>query len=156
MMIKTVNYASIKEITDSKVNSFAIADLIGVMEHLEMHDIPVMQIGSIFVEKENRNKGRGTALLKETVESHPDAVIMVVAGASMDEYKEEPTFEEIQEVLKTLDRFYTRAGFVSVNEKIAGYENMHVYIYDNKNGHTVIDYCMRSIEAFKNAMNVAN
>lgn len=156
MMIKTVNYESIKEITDTKVNSFAMADLIGVMEHLGMDNIPVMQIGSIFVEEENRNKGRGTSLIKETAEAQPDAVIMVVAGASMDEYKEEPSFEEIQAILKRLDRFYTRAGFVSVNEKIAGYENMCVYIYDNKNGRTVIDYCIRSIEEFKNAMNVAN
>lgn len=150
MILITKEYLSIKEMQD--VKSFALCDLVSYMRQLNLVDVPVTIIDKLFIPKEDRNQGHGTAGLKQVVESRTDNVIMIVAGALEDEYPEEPTFEENKEILARLDKFYTQAGFVSVNETIGAYECSHVYIYDNKNGRLVIDECKRSLEEFKKQM----
>jgi GNAT superfamily N-acetyltransferase len=113
---------------------FAIEDLVDWIRKKNNPIAEILVIDSIIVDSDSRNKGLGSKIIKDFCESYSNYLILVIAGANTDEYKNEPTDEQYSEILERLNRFYTRLGFISVNNRIGCYDYKESFIYGNKVG----------------------
>ena len=93
--------------------------------------VKIVEIVDIYVHPDERLNGIGTFLLKALADKCKDAVILAAIGASMKEYKEEPSEDTIKEIVKNLLKFYTKNGFESINYKIANYQFKEAVMYTN-------------------------
>lgn len=85
----------------------------------------------LFINKEDRNKGLGTAALKEFCEymTTINNIIIVQSSLLKKEFKKEPTNEQYNEVLDRLDKFFTSRGFTNINQYTNSYEYSELYVY---------------------------
>lgn len=104
----------------------------------------IIIITELIVPKELRNKGIATEKLKQFCNKYNDTVILVVSGALISEYPEEPTDEEFKNILSRLDRFYTNRGFTNINQYTKTYEFKELYVY------TGTDIGKDAVEKIKN------
>ena len=91
--------------------------------------IKVVEIVDLFVDKSERHIGIGSLLLQKLTNTFKDAVILVAAGVSAVEYKEEPSIEETKKIIEGLVSFYTKNGFKEINEVLGGYQSKMSMIY---------------------------
>lgn len=99
----------------------------------KLKDIPkICNITSLFINKEDRNHGVVTKMLEEFCNAHEDYIIFLQAGASTKEYLDEPDEETLVNISDNLVKFYTKRGFININDTIGGYQFRKLMIYDNK------------------------
>lgn len=118
---------------DNINENFALEDILSLLSKNDFN-CEALEISHFFIEKDKRNLGYGSSILKSFCEAHDDKLIFLIAGVSEKEYEEEPTEEEYELVLKRLKIFYERLGFVDVNSNIGCYETRCSYVYKNEIG----------------------
>ena len=111
--------------------AFGIQDLCYEIECMEPTIREFLYILDFRVHVDSRNMGLSTKWLKEFCDSYDDKIILTFSGVSVDEYPTEPTEDEYRDILNRLNKFYTKVGFVSVNDYIGGYEYKESFIYKN-------------------------
>ena len=100
-----------------------------VLDLIEPH-MSVVEITHIHVDPELRRLGVASDLIKKLQVRYAADVIVVAAGATGEEYPEEPSAEQYEELFFKLDKLYTSLGFVNINTFV-GYEGKVAYVWDN-------------------------
>ena len=108
-------------------DSFISQDLISIFPHL-----PQVEIHSVYVNPEERNKGIGSKLIKELIDMNDDAMIIASAAALKLEYPEEPSDERIAEIVESIRPFYEKNGFIDINA-LNIYESKIPFLYTENN-----------------------
>jgi GNAT superfamily N-acetyltransferase len=124
---------------------FLARDVAVVMKRLGL-TCPLVMVTSIFVPKDNRSQGIGSRLIQDLCERYSHAVIVLEAGALMEEmgtmtFKDEE--DEIEFAVRTRDRlvsFYTRLGFVDCNDHVGCSQYKPSMIYPNTNGIQLVNH----------------
>lgn len=98
------------------------------------------ELESIYVPHATRHTGVGSKLISDFCDSHPNDVIILVAGAHEFEYSDEPSEDEFKQCLVRLQRFYSQLGFVNINKQIGGYQFRCTYICNNEIGMQIIKH----------------
>lgn len=105
---------------------------------------PVMEVISIYVAPENRNKGLASKALETLVTENQDKLIIVAAGFHSKEYPgrtvDELTPSEWKEMQKRLGKFYTRCNFSDIEEYFGENEYTIMYLYRNQVGLDFLKY----------------
>lgn len=113
-------------------------------------DVPFIEIYDIFITPESRKQGLASRLIAAIAECYgEDTVILTAAGASMKEYKEEPSMEEMIRITESLRPFYESNNFIDVNKYYAGYESKCAYLYNNKAGAECLKQRKEEVEEFE-------
>lgn len=113
-------------------------------------DVPFIEIYDIFITPESRKQGLASRLIAAIAECYgEDTVILTAAGASMKEYKEEPSMEEMIRITESLRPFYESNNFIDVNEYYAGYESKCAYMFNNKAGAECLKQRKEEVEEFE-------
>lgn len=88
-------------------------------------------VHTLFINKEDRNKGLGSAALKEFCDHMTSLNKIIILRSSLlkDEYPEEPTEEQYTEVLERLNKFFINRGFSNINKYTKTYEFSELYVY---------------------------
>lgn len=131
--IKYKEYGGFKEILQLEVSPYAVKDLGEQLRRLNW-STPVICIEEIFVDKMLRGKGYGSGLIKYVCENYYSHLILVEAGALKKEYKEEPSQQEIHDIVENLGDWYEKLGFINVNHLLGQYQTRIAYLYYNEVG----------------------
>lgn len=99
----------------------------------------ILDLKSIFVEKDYRNSNVGSSRIKELCEKHDDKYIILISGVLEREYGENFDALTLDKVLNKLDRFYIKNGFINVNDRIGMYEENVTYLYLNKTSRKLLE-----------------
>lgn len=132
-----IKYNFFKPSKEYKDVGFGIGDVLGVLNDNRL-DFEVLEIVEFSIENNKRSLGHGSKILKSFCDSYSDKLIYVKAGALESEYEEEPTEDEFLLILKRLDNFYRKLGFIDVNNRIGCYQYSNAYVYGNAIGQTFI------------------
>lgn len=115
-------------------------------------DAKIVEIYDIYVTPAYRNMNIGSDLIGNIVKYYggpnTDTVILTAAGASMKEYKEEPTDEAKIEIAESLRPFYEQNNFIDVNNYYAGYEFKNAYMYENDTSRKYLEERKKQVEEF--------
>ena len=128
---------------------FSLVDIKELLKSMNMDNLTLVSLDSLFVERHCRHRGIGTSELKTFCDMYKEAVINVTAGVSTMEYPEEPAGERFKEILEKVCNFYDKNNFVDVNHYIGQYENKRTYVYANKYGKRIIN----EVERLQNIFN---
>ena len=123
----------------NKSRGFAIWDLCEEIKNIDPSIKEFVHITSFRVNKDSRNRGLGHDWLKTFCDAYDDKIIFVLSGAHADEYESEPSEDEYKSILNRLDRFYTRVGFINVNQDIGQYQYKESFIYRNNTSEKLLD-----------------
>ena len=123
----------------NKSRGFAIWDLCEEIKNIDPSIKEFVHITSFRVHKDSRNRGLGHDWLKTFCNAYDDKIIFVLSGAHADEYESEPSEDEYKSILNRLDRFYTKVGFINVNQDIGQYQYRESFIYRNKTSEKLLD-----------------
>jgi len=102
----------------------------------------LIEILSIFVDKDCRRQGFGSEMLKTICSgADQDTIIIAGAGALKREFPNEPTKEEYDKLFAELDSFYKANNFEDVTEIFGTYdgETKRTYMYKNDAGLKAIE-----------------
>ena len=115
-------------------HSFMVEDIFGLSEDIK----EVIEVSDMYIDKKMRGREIGKYIISQALEVYKDSIICLATGAIKREYPEEPSVEEYDKLLEGLSRYYTRLGFVSINNYV-GYEHHEAFIYPNKAGKWVLN-----------------
>ena len=119
---------------------FMLEDASGALSQIGK-EIEIVTIEGLFVQPSERRKGLGSDLIKRVIEAHKDSLILLKAGALLDEFPEEPTDEQYNKLFNELKCFYEDSlGFVDANKYIGCYEYSVTYVYPNEISKEVLDF----------------
>lgn len=126
-----------KEINLEKENTCWIEDVASYLR--DKTTVPVVECFQLFIPKEERRKGKASKLLQDYIKKNigEDKLYFATAGASKEEYKTQKEFielcnsGELDSLLKQLEEFYNKNGFLNVSKFIGGYEFKEMYLYMN-------------------------
>ena len=127
-MAKVKFSSKVIKATDTDVG-FMIQDIFGLMPE----ETEIFEIQSIYVSPEFRGQGLASTLIKQSVDLHKDKIVCCAAGASTEEYSVEPSRDQYAEILEGMYRFWTKQGFVSINNFVR-YETKEAFVYPNEKG----------------------
>lgn len=143
------NYTNNEDIIEKECPcSFALSDMMGLCASNKI-TVPIIEIYQIFTEKNMRENGIASDLIKTVVAQNPNAIIFAVAGASKLEYPDEPAEDEFYTILENLKPFYEKTGFIDINRVIGGYERKCTYLYV---GNDNIGVAKLALEMLKNKL----
>jgi GNAT superfamily N-acetyltransferase len=95
----------------------------------------IVNLSTIFVPKEIRNKGIGSKMIQDIIAPYKDnSIICCSAVALITEYPENPSEEEFAEILVNVGNFLEKNGFWRCNEFLGTYDGTTsvAYVYDNQ------------------------
>lgn len=119
-------------------NGFAVNDTLALLKEKERQDLDVIELKDMWVNLNYRKQGIAGGLIDVAVNSHSGCIVILNAGAHVKEYKEEPTEEEMDIILRRLEEFYRSRGFYNVNDYIGGYEVRIAMMYLNNEGKELV------------------
>ena len=101
-----------------------------IFDKVDEANNPLVEIVELFVNKDQRRKGIGSALLGKVVQRYSRSHDIIVAvGASMKEYEDRPSDIEMEIILNQLRTFYEVNGFIDVNKYFTCYQYTCAYMY---------------------------
>ena len=82
----------------------------------------LIYITEVFVHKDYRLRYFGTELIQTLIDAYDDCALILRASALICEYPEEPTPDELNDIVSSLIPFFNKNGFVSINQ-YCGFEH---------------------------------